>query len=203
MLQAVSSGDVSAQQELAGIGLGQQLKEDYSGSTYAQFAALHMARLAVNNGDLPEAEAQLRWVLGKAGSGSDIAQVAQLRLARVVASTGDTEQALMILQEAGEGTYQASYAIARGDILLGLGRDDEARVAYNQGRMLAMSSQGQVNMPALEQKLQSLNPVPARTIDTPVAAQPEAVEAVAAQVEVLVENPADDASDDAADNPGE
>lgn len=195
MLQAMGSGEASPQQGLVGIDLAEQLKADYSGSTYAQFAALHLARLAVTNNDLAEAEAHLRWVLGKAGHGSDIALVAQMRLARVVASSGDTDQALVILQEVEEGPYQASYAVARGDILLALGRDDEARAAYNQARMLAASSQGQINMPALEQKLQSLNPVPARTIEASVQVQSEVVEAAAPEIEVAVDGPADETAD--------
>jgi len=196
MLQGLSSGDVAPEQEVAAASLAQQLKDDYSGSTYAQFAALHLARLAVNNGDLPEAEAQLRWVLGKADGGSDVALVAQMRLARVVASSGDADQALAILEEAGDGPYQASYAAARGDILLALGRDDEARVAYNQARMLAVGSQGQINMSALEQKLQSLNPVPARTIEAPV----EVHSAAAADIDVAVDGLADGPTDDTADS---
>ncbi len=196
MLQGLSSGDVAPEQEVAAASLAQQLKDDYSGSTYAQFAALHLARLAVNNGDLPEAEAQLRWVLGKADGGSDVALVAQMRLARVVASSGDADQALAILEEAGDGPYQASSAAARGDILLALGRDDEARVAYNQARMLAVGSQGQVNMSALEQKLQSLNPVPARAIEAPVEVQP----AAAADIDVAVDGLADGPTDDTADS---
>jgi predicted negative regulator of RcsB-dependent stress response len=195
MLQAMGSGDASAEQALAGIGLAQQLKADYGGSTYAQFAALHLARIAVDNKDLPEAEAQLRWVLGKADRGSDVALVAQMRLARVVASSGDTDQALAILQEVDEGPYQASYAVARGDILLALGRDDDARVAYNQARMLAGSGQGQINMPALEQKLQSLNPVPASTFGAAAEVQPEVVEAMAPEIEVAVDGPANDTAD--------
>ena len=196
MLQAMDTGDASAEQELAGIDLAEQLKADYNGSTYAQFAALHLARLAVNNNELAEAKAQLSWVLGEADRGSDIAQVAQMRLARVVASLGDTDQALAILEEAGEGSYQASYALARGDILLALGRDDEARVAYNQARMLAVGSQGQINMSALEQKLQSLNPVPARTIEAPV----EVHSAAAADIDVAVDGLADGPTDDTADS---
>ena len=200
MLQAMGAGDASAEQGLVGIDLAERLKADYSGSTYAQFAALHLARLAVTNNDLSEAEAQLRWVLGKAGHGSDTALVAQMRLARVVASSGDTDQALAILQEVGEGPYQASYAVARGDILLALGRNDEARVAYNQALMLAASSQGQIDMPALEQKLQSLNPVPARTIGAPVEVQPGAVEATAPEIEVAVDGAADGLADETADS---
>jgi predicted negative regulator of RcsB-dependent stress response len=197
LLQAVSAGDMTAAQQETGVELAEQLKNDYSGSTYAQFAAMHLARLAVDENDLAEAEAQLRWVLGKADKGSDAARVAQMRLARVVAASGDTDQALAILEQGDEGPYQASYAIARGDILLALGRNDEAREAYSNARMLAASSQGQVNMPALEQKLQSLTPIPARTIETPAAAMPAAAadpvssEAVDVEADTLI-----DAADD-------
>ena len=175
MLQAFGAAAESPEQAQAGLLLAEKLKTDFSGSTYAQFAALHMARLAVENNDLSEAQAQLRWVLGRADKGSDTEQVAQMRLARVLAATGDADQALAILSQGGQGAYQASYAVARGDILLALGRADEARDAYTQALMTAAASQGQVNMRMVEQKLQSLNPVPARTLEQPVADTLEAV----------------------------
>ena len=186
MLQSVGAQEATAQQRQTGIELAEQLKADYSGSTYAQFAALHLAATAVRNNDLAEAEAQLRWVLGKAAQGSDTAQVAQLRLARVLASGGDTDQALSILGQAGEGPYQASYAVARGDVLLSLARNDEAREAYTQARSLAAGNQGQVNMPALEQKLQSLTPVPARTIGDTGASLPAMADAAAVDTAAAV-----------------
>ncbi len=164
MLRAVAGDDAQQQQEA--VELAKALKENYSGSTYAQFAALHLARLAVEQGDLAEAEAQLRWVLGKADKGSDTAWVAQLRLARVLAAAGDTDQALEILEQAGDGPYQASYAVARGDILLQQGREAAAREAYMAARMHAAASPGQVNLVTLEQKLQSLAPVPPQSFDT-------------------------------------
>jgi len=190
MLQTLGAGDASPEQLETSVGLAEQLKNEYSGSTYAQFAALHLARMAVDENNLAEAEAQLRWVLGKAAKGSDTAQVAQLRLARVVAGSGDTDQALAILEQGGEGPYQASYALARGDILLALGRNDEAREAYSNARMQAASSQGQVNLPALEQKLQSLTPIPARTIAAPAEVMPAAVAEPAADEAADVENDA-------------
>jgi predicted negative regulator of RcsB-dependent stress response len=162
MLQKMAS-EQSAEKPAKAITLAEQLKTDYSRSTYAQFAALHLARLAVDRQDLNEAQAQLRWVLGKADKGSDTAQVAQLRLARVLASAGDAEQALAILGQGGVGTYRASYAVARGDILLALGREDEARMAYSAAQ--AAGDLNRSNMATLGQKLQSLNPVPAREID--------------------------------------
>jgi len=118
-------------------------------------------------------------VLGKADKGSDSAEVAQLRLARVLAAAGDADQALAILAQAGEGPYQASYAVARGDILLMQGRDEEAREAYTNARILAGDAQGQVNLPSLEQKMQSLMPVPARSIDMAGQAAPAVEEVLA------------------------
>jgi predicted negative regulator of RcsB-dependent stress response len=163
LLQAIGTEEVSTGGAGA-IDLAEQLKSDFNGTTYAQFAALHLAALAVNEGKLPEAEAQLRWVLGRAAAGSDTARVAQLRLARVVASSGDTDQALTILTEVEPGSYGASYAAAQGDILLAAGRNDEARDAYNQALGLAGGGGQGVNLPVLQQKLQSLTPVPARTL---------------------------------------
>ena len=160
MLQAVSVANPTEAQREQAVALAESLKSSHGGSAYAQFAALHLARLAVDQGDLAEAEAQLRWALGKADKGSDTASVAQLRLARVVAARGEPDQALAILAEATDGSYQASYAMARGDILLQQGRRDEAREAYNTARMQAAANPGQVNLVTLDQKLQSLSPLP-------------------------------------------
>lgn len=136
----------------------QQLKSGFPGTTYAQFAALHLAAVAVSDGEFDDAQAQLRWVLGKAASGSENAQIAQLRLARVLAAAGDTEQALTILAEADGGSYQASYEVARGDILYSLERKDEAREAYNKAMLLNGIGGAGTSQPALQQKLQSLSP---------------------------------------------
>lgn len=163
MLQQMgAAGPDGEQQEI--LALGESIKLDYSRSTYAQFAALHLARLAVSRGDLKEAEAQLRWVLGRADKGSDQHQLAQLRLARVLASGGDAQQALAILDGADGGSYQAAYAVARGDILLMQERNDEAREAYSSALLLAASGGKQVNLGMLQQKLQSLSPVPPQEV---------------------------------------
>lgn len=163
MLQQLGGTGAAAQQEAQA--QGQQLKTDHSRSIYAQFAALHLARLAVERQDLATAEAELRWVLGRADAGSDVAQVAQLRLARVLAAAGQGEQALGILEQADAGAYLAAYAVARGDILMQLGRDEQAGEAYANARMLAARGQVPSNLQTLEQKIQSLNPVPARELD--------------------------------------
>ncbi|NQX87528.1 MAG: tetratricopeptide repeat protein [Halioglobus sp.] len=154
--------------DMAAVELADQLKKDYGGTTYAQFAALHLAAIAVNRGDLENAEQELRWVLGKAAKGSDIAEIAQLRLARVLAAEGATEQALAVLADTGRGAYAATYAVAEGDILMAAGRPEEARRAYTEA--LAQSGGGSaVNLPVLQQKIQSLTPVAPRPLEASVA----------------------------------
>ena len=163
MLAAIGITEAPANAQ-AGVDIAQQLKQNFDGTTYAQFAALHLAALAVNRGELPEAEDELRWVLGKAAKGSDTEQVAQLRLARVLAASGDSDQALAILQDAAPGPYGASYAAVRGDILQSTGRTDEARDAYMQALAQASNNQEGVKFSVLQQKLQSLTPVAVRDL---------------------------------------
>ncbi len=151
MLIALSTED--AQGAIQGRELAEQLKEEHRGTSYALFAALHLARLAVNENQPEQAESELRWVLGMAGEGDDIYQVANLRLARVLASQGNTDQALELLST-GSNEYLASYAIARGDVLLQLGREDEALVAYESA--VASLDAGAPVPQTLQQKLQYL-----------------------------------------------
>jgi predicted negative regulator of RcsB-dependent stress response len=164
LLQNIEGGVAAGEQNTRIEGLAGQLKNEFPGSSYAQFAALHLASMAVSENKLAEAEAQLRWVLAKADKGGDIAQVTELRLARVLAASGREEQALEILQRAGTGSYGASFAMARGDVLLQLDRKDEARDAYTDARSLAQQGAGQPGLATLDQKLQSLSPLPARAL---------------------------------------
>ena len=171
ILQALSAPALSAEQEKIAVQLAEQLKADYSSTAYAQFAALQLARVAVDRNDLTEAQAQLRWVLGKADKGSDIERIAQLRLARVLGAGGEVDQALAILAQGKEGPYQASYAVARGDILLNAGRGDEARDAYTAA--LAAADSSGIDLVTVRQKLQALSPRPARARSTVAGAAAE------------------------------
>ncbi len=151
-LGAESEEELREARTLAG-----ELKSDFGSSVYARFAALHLARLAVEDGDLSRAESELRWVVSKASSGSDLHQLAQLRLARVTAARGDVDGALSMLDGAAGDAYAGAYALARGDILMAADRPEAAAEAYADAR----SSLGQEQLPpVLAQKLGYLNPVP-------------------------------------------
>ncbi|MCP5164311.1 MAG: tetratricopeptide repeat protein [Pseudomonadales bacterium] len=160
MLQAYSVPALSGEQQEVAAQLAQQLKTEYEGSSYSQFAALQLASTAVIENDLSAAEGELRWVLARADVGGDIARITQVRLARVLAAQGQQEQALAILDEADAGPYQASYALARGDILSSMGREQQALEAYRAARSLA-TADGQINLRSLEQKLQALGSITA------------------------------------------
>lgn len=143
--------------------LAEQIKRTYDSSTYGQFAALHLAAIKVGRGELEAAEAELRWVLGRADAGSDTYRITQLRLARVLAARGEVDQALAIIDGAGSGAFGASYASAKGDILLAEGQLDAAREAYALALALASASR-QAQTGILEQKLKSLTPTPPTVI---------------------------------------
>ncbi len=127
MLTALSLED--AQGAAPATELARTIKDEHRGSAYAQFAALHLARLAVNEGRLQDAEEELRWVLAKSTPGEDLHSIAQLRLARVMAAGGSVDPALELLVVS-DGAYSAAYAMARGDILIAADRNAEALEAF-------------------------------------------------------------------------
>ncbi|MDG2135384.1 MAG: tetratricopeptide repeat protein [Luminiphilus sp.] len=132
---------------------GATLKSEHSGSTYAHFAAMLEARIAVEAEDLERAEASLRWALSVGDPHSDIGQLIQLRLARVMAARGSEEEALAILDRGGDA-YPVAYAQAEGDIHLAAGRAEEALVAYRAGRDTS-TELGEVSV-VLDNKVRSL-----------------------------------------------
>lgn len=144
--------------------LAERIKTDYRSSTYAQFASMHLARVAAAEGDLAAAEAELRWVLTQ-DPAPEIALVAELRLARVKTSLGQPGEALDILTAAEPGAYAAAYAEAEGDAWQALGDTDKAIAAYEKSLSLAAAS-GIGASEALRLKLGALTPVPARELAT-------------------------------------
>lgn len=166
MLQAVSVGTAdgaSQEQQATARHLATVLKTDFSASTYAQFAALHLARLNVSADLLADAEEELRWVLAQSPA-PEIQLVTQLRLARVVAARGDTATALKLVTVDDAGAFAASYAEAEGDFLLAADDPAAARIAYERAQILQAGAAAASG--PLQLKLDSLTPVPARELET-------------------------------------
>lgn len=151
--------------------LADTLIKDFSATTYAQFAALFKAKLAVQDADLGEAEAELRWVLEHKPL-PEIKWLAQIRLARVLQAKGDSKGALALLDENAAGGYAAAVLQVKGDIANAGGDVAGARAAYQKARALEDKQANPLNDPLLEMKLRDLGvqveaPAAKAAADTP------------------------------------
>lgn len=144
--QPLTDEQISTANHLADI-----LKNDFSSSAYAQFAALYKAQLAVKANDLDTAEAELRWVLLQ-GPAAEVKAQTHLRLARVLLAKQQYDQALSELT-AEALAYKPLYLELKGDIYVAKGDVSAARDAYQQAQSSAVD-----NAPnsLLELKIQQL-----------------------------------------------
>lgn len=108
----------------------EQLLNDFSGTTYADLAALALARLDVEGGQHDAARVRLQRLVEQ-GHDDSIKSLARLRLARLMWGMGDAEAALKQLDATWPEAFKAEAETLRGDVLLALKHPDEARKAYD------------------------------------------------------------------------
>ncbi len=132
--------------------LATNLKSDYEDSAYAALGALLMARVAVEQGELDEALAELEWVLSHEPADAQRI-VATLRKAQILGEQGQASEALGLLDALEPGSFEASYQELRGDLLLSAGNATEARDAY---RLAAQAAESAGVRPLLTMKLENL-----------------------------------------------
>ncbi|MDG9921981.1 MULTISPECIES: tetratricopeptide repeat protein [unclassified Pseudomonas] len=113
--------------------LADKLKSEYGGSTYAQYGSLFVAKVAVDNAKLDDAVAELKPLVDKPADAT-IGELARQRLARVLAAQGKTEEGLKLLEGEAEKAWLASREELKGDLLVQLGRSDEAHAAYQKAK---------------------------------------------------------------------
>jgi predicted negative regulator of RcsB-dependent stress response len=124
----------------------EMLIADFDNTVYADFAALELARLALERGDTAAAESHLRWVLENSGD-AGLQQIARLRLARVLASTGNLDQAWELARVEKEvASFAGEYAELRGDIALARGDDASARDFYQKALEKGAGDPGLIRM---------------------------------------------------------
>ncbi len=138
------------------IELGEQLRSEYSASSYAKMGSLFSAQQSVQTGDLAAAEASLQWILDNENGGlfseadEGMILTTNLRLGRVILARGEPERALSLINSIDPKTFEAGYSELRGDIYMAMGRSVDARDAY------IAAQQAGSNSDALRMKLDEL-----------------------------------------------
>lgn len=129
---------------------GQKLIQEYSNTPYALNASLLLAKRAMDNKDLKEAEKQLRWVLTQPVD-DGVKSIATLRLARLLVEKADNKGALDLLAKDTNAAFTPSREELRGDIFKAMGDVSGAQKAYQ----LAIKALAERNepRPLLEMKM--------------------------------------------------
>ena len=109
--------------------LAGQLKKDFGGTQYAQYGSLFVAKVAVESGKLDDAATELRGVVDKPAN-ETLGELARQRLARVLAAQDKADEALKLLDGDADQAFLASREELKGDLLVKLGRTDDAHAAY-------------------------------------------------------------------------
>ncbi len=107
------------------------IKAEFSDSQYAKYAALLMAKSAVNAGDLPAALEELDWLLA-ASPEALLKSLATIRKAQILTEQKKLEAALDLLKEVSDSSLQIQVDELKGDIYLAQGDEKKARAAYQK-----------------------------------------------------------------------
>lgn len=126
LAEAIEKNDAEATGKLNAL-----LREKYSDTPYAVFAAFNAARQAVLKGDNDAAAKELTWAREQADLPA-LGDLATMRLARIKLAQGDAKGAMDLAATIASDAYKAMSAELRGDALVALKRDAEAEAAYDE-----------------------------------------------------------------------
>ncbi len=113
--------------------LANKLKTDFGGTAYAQYGSLFVAKVAVDNNKLDDAAAELRAIVDKPFNPT-LGEVARQRLAQVLGAQNKPADGLKLLDGDADKSFLAAREELRGDLLVQLGRGDEAFTAYQKAK---------------------------------------------------------------------
>ena len=132
--------------------LAEGLLKNYPYTPYASLAALQLAKLAINQNNLSDAENRLFWVIDH-GHNHALQSIARLRLARIFLAQNQAKEALNILAKNEDKTYFPIFLEEKGDILNNLGHSKEALQSYLAAKRAFGNTIGR---PLLEMKINNL-----------------------------------------------
>lgn len=116
-----------------------EIASEHGDTLYADLTMLIEARLMVADDDHAAAIGALETLI-ETTQRDYLQGLARLRLARLQLAEGDAEAALASLDAGVPDALGAQRADARGDILIALGREDEAREAYRTALSLSQET---------------------------------------------------------------
>jgi len=122
--QAVRANDLSKAKEPA-----TQIVDRFARTAYAPRAALLYAKMLYDGGDKAGARAQLQWVVDHA-SEDELKAIARFRLAQAMLDEKQYDDALKTLDIKTDDAFMGLFADLRGDILAAMGKNAEAKAAY-------------------------------------------------------------------------
>ena len=139
--------DAARVAELAG-----KLGSEFPGTAYSQYGSLFVAKVAVDTGKLDDAASELKAVADKPANAA-LGEIARQRLAQVLAAQNKADEALKLLEGDTDKAFLASREELKGDLLVQLGRTDDAHAAYQKAKA-ALSDEAAVG--GLQIKLDDL-----------------------------------------------
>jgi predicted negative regulator of RcsB-dependent stress response len=160
----VTAGDVVDTDKQVEISqLAETLKQDYSNTQYAFYAALIKAKLAVEGTDLSAAAVELQWAMDNAGE-TVSENIARLRLARVEAAAGNLDKALQLVQGVDAGELKSAFDEAKGDFYQLQGNAAAAYTAY-EAAMMGIDAGNRSASQLLQLKISQVKPVVSKTVE--------------------------------------
>jgi len=147
-LQVTDEKDVKSIQAKAA-----EIMDKYASTPYAGRAALYVAKSNYLANDAKSAKAQLEWA-AKNAKESSVRAIASLQLANILAEEKDYQAALKLLEASHDAGFDGLFSDLKGDVLVGLGKNKEAKAAYEHA-LTKLDPQGKYRV-LTQQKLEAL-----------------------------------------------
>ncbi len=112
---------------------GGKLMQDFASTPYAGQAALLLAKISFEAGDVASSRSQLQWAMDHATEEAT-RHAARLRLGRVMLDQGEIEPALKLIDVKDMDGFESEYQELKGDLLVKKGDLDGARRAYRMAK---------------------------------------------------------------------
>lgn len=122
-------GDMAAGKRESAESTAAKLMQDHDGTPYAGKAALLLARMRFDAGDLAGTRKHLEWAMNNASEPA-VQHSARLRLGRLMLEQKEIDGALSLISVRDRSGFESEYEELRGDLLLAKGDRSGAYQAY-------------------------------------------------------------------------